>query len=295
MSRALLAALALSSVAAFSGNVAAQALQKLTVQSFELSSDTSNPKLEVPFNLIVRVHVRERVASIDNLVLPILAELELGGDVRRLQTSPSGTDYTETISVIAHHTGKIEISPATLQAVDARDGRPKQYSSNSLTIDVGGGSLDPLAGMKRFVKAALHWLVTAALWAGGIVCVIALAVLLFAHRPAKMPAPTPATVVPAPPAPPMPPRSRRDQFSDALTVLRAERNRGAAVRVRAAVWRMIGASDGETLGDVLQRPDAADARTRALLRSLERAAFTYDADLAPAVDDACANLEAMLA
>jgi hypothetical protein len=280
-------------VALSSGNAPAQTLQKLTVQSFDLSSDTANPKLEVPFNLIVRVHVRERVASIDNLELPILAELELLGDERGVRTTASGTDYTETIAVVAHHTGKIPIAPATLQAIDARDKRPKQYSSNPLTIEVGGGSLDPFAGSRRFLQTAIHWFLRAALWGGGVICVVALVALIFHHRPVKPVAPPPQAPAPAAP-PPAPPRSRRDQLSDALTVLRAERNRGAAVRVRAAVWRMIGASDGETLGDVLQRPDASDARMRSLLRSLERAAFTYDADLSPAIDDACADLEAML-
>lgn len=292
------AALAIVSVAIFSATAAAQALQKLTVESFSLSSDTPNPKLEVPFHLIVRVHVRERVSStaFDNLVLPILAELELRGDERQVRTSPSGTDYTETIAVVAHHTGRIEIAPATLQAIDARDGRAKQYSSNPLAVNVVGGSLDPLAGAGRFGENALRWLLQIALWAGGIICVLALAALVFYHRPAKRLAPPPQAQAPVPvPPPPAPRRSRRDQLSDALTVLRAERNRGAAVAVRAAVWRMIGASDGETLADVLQRPDASDARMRSLLRSLERAAFTYDADLTPAIDDACANLETMLA
>lgn len=279
-------------VALSSGNAPAQTLQKLTVQSFDLSSDTANPKLEIPFKLIVRVHVRERVTSIDNLELPILAELELLGDERGVRTTASGTDYTETIAVVAHHTGRIAIAPATLQAIDARDKRPKQYSSNSLTIEVGGGSLDPFAGSRHFLQSAIHWFLRAALWGGGVICVVALVALIFHHRPVKTAAPPPPA--PAPAAPPAPPRSRRDQLSDALTVLRAERNRGAAVRVRAAVWRMIGASDGETLGDVLQRPDASDARMRSLLRSLERAAFTYDADLSPAIDDACADLEAML-
>lgn len=282
-------------VALSSGIVAAQTLQKLTVQSFDLSSDTAGPKVEVPFHLIVRVHVRERVAStaFDNLVLPILAELELRGDERQVRTSPSGTDYTETIAVVAHHTGRIAIAPATLQAIDARDGRAKQYSSNPLSVDVGGGSLDPFAGSKHFLQAAIHWFVRTALWAGGIICVVALVALIFHHRPPERAALTPQAPAPAP-APTKPPRSRRDRLSDALIVLRAERNRSAAVRVRSAVWRMIGASDGETLADVLQRPDATDARLHSLLRSLERAAFTYDADLSPAIDDACANLEAML-
>ena len=287
-------ALALLLGIAMCGGASAQALQKLTVRSFDLSSDTPDPQLEVPFHLIVSVHVRERVSSIDNLELPILAELELQGDERTVKPSGSGTDYTETISVVAHHTGTITIAPATMQAIDARDGRPKQYSSNGLTLHVSGGTLEPLARGESFAARALHWFSWVALWIGGVICAVAvIALALHRRSPKSAPAPEPpAAPQPVPAA--SPPRSRRDQLSDALTVLRAERNRNAAVRVRSAVWRTIGASDGETLADVLTRPDAADLRMRDVLRSLERAAFTYDADLQDAIEAACASLEAAI-
>ena len=61
-------------------------------------------------------------------------------------------------------------------------------------------------------------------------------------------------------------------------MLRADRNRPTAVRVRTVVWELIGASEGETLADVLRRPEAADPRMAGVLRALERAAFTYDDD-----------------
>ena len=66
------------------------------------------------------------------------------------------------------------------------------------------------------------------------------------------------------------------------------------MRVRGAVWAMVGANDGETLGDVLKRPEAEGA-FRDLLIALERAAFTYDLDLPAAVNDACLALERALA
>ena len=278
-------------VALLAGAAGAQALQKLTVQSFELSSDTAQPALEVPFHLIVRVHVLQRVSAIDDIELPILAELELLGDERRVTASASGTDYVETISVVAHHTGTIAIAPVTLQAIDARDGRPKQYFSNALTLHVAGGSLEPMATGEDVAVRILRLFAWTALWIGGVTCVVTVLALAFFHRPAK---PLPSQPAAAPPAA-QTPRSRREQFADALTVLRAERTRGAAVRVRTAVWRMIGASEGETLADVLRRSDAADPQMRVLLRSLERAAFTYDDDLPAAVEDACASLEAVTA
>jgi hypothetical protein len=56
---------------------------------------------------------------------------------------------------------------------------------------------------------------------------------------------------------------------------------------------MVGASDAETLTDVLRRPLAADPSLRDLLRALERAGFTHDADLRVAVAAAIAQLERM--
>ena len=63
------------------------------------------------------------------------------------------------------------------------------------------------------------------------------------------------------------------------------------MRVRTAVWRMVGASEGETLAAVLRRPQTNDPVQRRLLIALERSAFTYDDDLRAAINDTCAALE----
>jgi len=292
----LVAAVAcVASLFAASGQARGTSLQRLTVTSFTLSADTLAPQIEVPFRLMVSLHVREAVPEIDNLNLPILAELELQGDERQTRAGPGGTDYVETIEVIAHHTGDISIAPATLQAIDARDGKPKQYSTNPLTLHVVGGALEPLQQGGSFAAAALALALRILEWLVAIAVVIVAVVWLFRRR--RRPAPPPAPAAPLPVAVPVarPARSLREQLQDALTVLRAERTRGAAVRVRAAVWGMVGASDGETLADVLQRPQANDPRMRDLLRALERAAFTYDDDLTAAIGDACGALERYLA
>lgn len=284
-------------VLALAGPLRAQTLESLTVESFTLSADTAHPKIEEPFHLIVALRVRERVTQIDDLELPILAELELLGDERRVVTDSSGTQYRETITVVAHHTGSIAIAPATLQAIDARDGHPKQYFTNPLTLAVSGGSLEPLAGTGTFADLVTRYLGRAILLGAGVLCAILLGVL-FLRRPravAHVPAAPAPVTVPRPAIQPTAPRSRRDRLQDALTVLRAEPTRASAVRVRTAVWSMVGASEGETLADVLQRPQAGDARTRDVLRALERAAFTYDADLRAAIEDACNALERALA
>lgn len=267
-----------------------QNLARLTVESFTLSSDTARPQIDVPFHLIVTLRTRERVLEIDNLELPILAELELLGDERQTSAGPHGTLYRETITVVAHQTGTIAIAPATLQAIDARDGKPKQWYTNALRLQVGGVSRQALSNDEQVALAIASAALRALLWLLGIACVAAIAVLLFRRRRVPLPA-APA----APPSPPQPARSHRDQLQDALTVLRAEPTRPAAVRVRSAVWRMVGATDGETLGDVLRRSESSDTRMRSLLIALERGAFTYDDDLQAAIRDACSALEASLA
>jgi hypothetical protein len=268
-----------------------QNLARLTVESFTLSSDTARPQIDVPFHLIVTLHVRERVLEIDNLELPILAELELLGDERQTSAGPHGTLYRETITVAAHRTGTITIAPATLQAIDARDGKPKQWYTNALRLQVGGVSREILRNDEHAALAVLGAVLRALLWAAGIACVAAIAVLVFRRRQPPLPLPS----APPVPEPSQAPRSRREQLQDALTVLRADPTRAAAVRVRSAIWRMVGATDGETLADVLHRPEASDPRMRSLLIALERGAFTYDDDLDAAIRDACSALERSLA
>ena len=285
-------AAALAFVAAFlasAGSASAQGLARLTVLSFTLASDTNVPRIEVPFHLIVTLRVRERVSQIANINLPMLAQLELLGDERETVTGPRGTQYRETITVVAHQAGGIAIAPATLQAIDARDGKPKEWYTNGLTLHVGGAAPHVLRDALQLVRAialALFWVL---LWLVGIGCIVLAAVLLFRRR--RRPAVATYAPPPAPPPTPIIERSRREQAEDALAVLRTERSRPAAVAVRSAIWRMVGASDGETLGDVLRRPESHDEIMRQLLIALERSAFTYDDDLPRAIDDACSALE----
>ena len=84
--------------AAVSAGAPAQALQRLAVTSFALSTDTASPAIDVPFHLVLRLRVRQHVARIENLDLPILAELELLGDVRETVSNAGGTEYRETIT-----------------------------------------------------------------------------------------------------------------------------------------------------------------------------------------------------
>ncbi len=254
-----------------------------------LSSDTASPRIDTPFHLTVTLRVRERVGRIDNLDLPILAQLELLGDERETASGPHGTLYRESITVVAHQGGALAIAPATLQAIDARDGKPKQWFTNELRLRVTGGAVAPLSGgpgaLLGATLAALRLFVWVCLLVLGLGCVAAIAVLLFRRRP----------VARAAPVPPLCARGAHAvatrEAEAALAALRAQQSRATAVAVRTAIWRMAGAWDGETLNDVLRQTGAHDTTMRDLLTALERSAFTYEGDLRAAIDDACRALE----
>jgi hypothetical protein len=275
-------------VSAFSTVASAQSLQRLTVTQLTLAADTARPHIEIPFHLIVTAHVRERVSELDNLDLPILAELELLGDEHVLVAQSGGTTYRETITVVAHHSGAITIAPVTLDATDARNGKNFRYSSNSLTLHVLGpgaaiaAASDAWQGLRALIAALLRLALTLA----GVAGIILLIAVLIRRRP--LPAPV---VTLAPPVPVV--RDPRAQLREALSALQHDRTRAGAMRARHIVRRMVGATDAETLADVLRRPLATDPQLRDLLRALERAGFTHDADLTAAIAAAVAQLERM--
>ena len=269
----------------------AQSLQRLTVTQLTLSADTTTPRIEVPFHLVVTAHVRERISELDNLDLPILAELELLGDEHVLVPQSGGTTYRETITVVAHHSGAITIAPVTLDATDARSGKNFRYSSNSLTLHVQGPAAaiaaagDAWQGLRSLLSALLRLLLILAGFAG---IVVLAAVLIRRRAPA---APPPPVVTLAPPVPVA--RDPRAVFREALGALQHDRSRTGAMRARHIIRRMVGATDAETLADVLRRPSASDPQLRDLLNALERAGFTHQADLTAAVAAAIAQLERM--
>ncbi|MDP9024438.1 MAG: hypothetical protein M3N13_03545 [Candidatus Eremiobacteraeota bacterium] len=280
-------ALALVAAAAIAPSAQAQSLQHLSVRQFTLSADTAAPKLEVPFHLVLTVRAGERVSSIANLDLPILAELELLGDERRVTSDRSGTTYREIIGVVAHHAGDIHVSPATVDAIDPRDRRGKRYFSNDLTLHVTGAVLAPLTSAGNSARSLLRAVMNAILLVAGIAATVFIVMTLARRRRRQV-----GVALPLPdPVIEPPERSARDVLHDGLLALRAERTREAAVAVRSLARHIIGASERETLADVLRRPGAYDPRMRDVLRTLERAAFTYDSDVTAAIGAAIHALE----
>jgi hypothetical protein len=282
--------LVIAAVAALSARTVAQSLQRLTVTQLTLSADTTSPHIEQPFHLIIIARVRERIKELDNVNLPILAELELLGDEHTLVSSAHGTTYREMITVVAHHSGTITIAPVTLDAIDPRDNRAKRYFSNSLTLQVGGAVLAPpsMSGVWDAIRAFLRAIATLALIVIGLTGIGVLLAAFLRRRPAP-----PVRAPDPPPEPAAAVNDPKTMISQALSVLRAEPTRAGAMRARAIVRRMFGASETETLQDVLRRPNVSDHAARGLLRALERAGFTYERDLSAAIAAAIAEMERM--
>lgn len=277
LAAAFAAALALFAVAAH-----ADQLPRLHVTAFSISADTAHPMAEQPFHLVIDVRVAQRVTSLYGVVLPMFGPLEILGDEKQLLAGPAGTEYRETISVVSHQSGTVSIAPAYLDAVDARDGKAKRFLSNALTLHVGGAAAASLVPLLRIVAEI----------AAGIVVVLLMAwgVLRFRRPSYAIVPPVEEAPSTAPPAV-EPPAKDEHPYATALVDLRADPSRAGARRVRERMWQHIGASQFDTLADVLRRPAAHDAAVRGVLRALERAAFTHDADLQSALDDAIAVLQ----
>ncbi len=256
------------------GLACADPLPRLHITALTLASDRARPQAERPFHLTMFAHVSERIDSL-GVVLPQLSGLEILGDERHVVHTKDGTDYRESLTIVAHVSGPIDVQPVYVDAIDGRDGKPKRFLSNPLHLLVTGG-------MSAAAIPAANAFGGIFLFAG--VCVVgALAVVLALRRRARPAAPVhtvPAMVLPQA----VPIRSVRDEARDAFAVLQRERTRSAAMRLRSLLRRMVGAGDGETLSEVMRTRPALDPRQRAALTAAERAVFTDETGFAGALD-----------
>lgn len=234
-----------------------------------LAADTARPKLDAPFSVTLSIRVVGNAGPLQNVYLPTFIGPEELGDVREQSSGPSGTLYRETLRLVAHTRGPLTITPGYLDAIDARDGKPKRFLSNDLHLNVEAG---PPVSQLLFARS-LEWAI------GAIALLAALVLLRRRFAPAAVQIardepPAPAPFLPAAPS----------ELDDALSQLRARRDRQSVMRVRRALWRIAGADDGCTLNDVLRKPQAIDAHLRRLLVGIERAAFVEDGRLGAAID-----------
>ena len=275
------AALLLATVAA----AGAQGLPKLTVSALGMHADVSRAAVGQLFHITIHAHVAQPGVGLEELVvLPEYTNLTPLGDVRATTSGPGGTDYTETLSVSGVHPGTAEISPVTIDAIDAKTGKSERFSSNALSIEIVDGTLgqNPVSWIAGVAATVVRWLV-------GVLGILAAIFVLFAllRRRRGRTLPPPRYVAPPPPPPP-PARvveTPQTRLRVSIDRLRREPTRANAVAVRAELFALAGASETETLGSILARLNGDNPALRAALRSAERAAFIEDRYIIGAIND----------
>ncbi|HEY9180173.1 MAG TPA: hypothetical protein VIO32_05605 [Candidatus Baltobacteraceae bacterium] len=254
------------------GIVHAQQYQHLHVLGFTLSSDDAHPRIETPFHVSLTIRVAEKQFNGDNVFLPSFEGAEELGDLRQVLHDARGTTYRETLTLVAHARGSLHVSEAYLDAIDARDGKPKRFLSNSLTLPVGGG---PVTRAWNLFRTLLLVVIAFVLFAAAVAA-IALVQASRRKLPPIRAAEPPAAVVAG---------RQRDEVEEAFTQLRHARNRRAVLALRSALWLRAGADPGATLNDVLVRTSAHRLALRHVLVAVERAAFVEDARLNDAIEE----------
>jgi len=262
---------------------AAQSLARLHVRSFEMVADRYDVKVGETIHLRITALVRERIAQLNNVTLPELSGFDLLGDERSCYPeADGGTRCVEAMSIAPQQPGDVTIAPATLDAIDARDGRPSRFATGNLSIKV---EADPDAWFSSWLAAFGSVLWPLLRLAGVVVLAgVALAAIAWAFgRPRT--APPPPQPVPAQPPP-------LEDFGLLIARLGAEPTRANVVAVRDALRRRIGARPEETFGDLLARGAVGDDRELlAAMNAIERAAFCEQQRLGEAVQDALRVLQ----
>jgi hypothetical protein len=281
-----LSALAFACVASLTPAAQAQALLTLHVRSFSMSLDKTTVRVGETFHLTIAAHVDQQLLELDNVTLPDFSGFEISGDERRCSSSRRGTDCVEVLTLDATQPGIRTLAPTGMDAIDARNGKPSRFLTNSVTIEVGPPTLLS-SGLPSWLRdALLAVLRQIALLLVGLAALAALIWALARRKPRP-----PASV-----APPLPPASapagNGASWQSLLAALAAEPSRPRVVAVREALRKRVGARDDETLADlVARRASAGDESVRAALAAVERAAFCEDERLDQAVRAALPLLE----
>lgn len=277
MARLAAAGVALAALAAAPLVAAAQPLPSLHVRNFSLALDRTRIRVGEPLRLTITVDVAEKVPQIAGVVLPNLAGFDELGDERRCTSAAAGTTCVETLTLEPTGLGTRTLGPATLDAVDARSGKPSRFATNSVVVRVdeaGGISGDSVReGIYGFadlvIRVALVLLV--------VVLGAALIARLFRRRPA---APIPKAVFDPQPLNYENPRAPAAvAFPELVAALEREPSRANAVALRDALRARVGAGERETQRDLDVRGAISDPRESAGMGALERAAFCPGPDV----------------
>jgi len=265
----------------------AQALQRLHVRSVVTSVEPQRVRLGDMLRLVLRVRVDERIARLDNVTLPDLGGFDVLGDERHCLPERHGTACSEALSLAPSVAGVRSIGPITLDAIDAKTGRPTRFGSNAVSVTVVDSQLaSPAKALGSAVFGMLRLLAIALLVALAVIA----AVLWFRRRKPAPAARVPSGALLATYAP----RDEDARWRTTIEHLRARPSRARVDAVRAILRERVGARADETFADLaargahLEQPSAMEA-----LRLIERAAFVDEAHLTRAVLDALPALESV--
>lgn len=240
-------------------------LRTLHVEALAMRADRSTLRVGEVFHLAIHVRVRERVAALDELVVPDVGTMQLLGDERSTTRAAAGTDIVETLTLEPTASGRVTFAPAYLDAIDARTHRPSRFSSNPVTVIVGAPAATAIATTHMAIAFATALLALLAL-------VAALGILIALGRLRARRERASVTIAP-PLAPPQPAAAvpPRDRVAAALHAFRTAPSPVTLLALRGELFRAAGASAGATLRDALRAN--GDGGLRAALMAAERAAF----------------------
>jgi hypothetical protein len=242
-------------------SVPAAALRALHVDALSMRADRTQLQVGQVFHLSIHAHVRERIAALDELVVPDVGTMKLEGDERHVTSTPSGTDVIETLTLEPTQSGSFTFSGAYLDAIDARTGKPSRFSANPVRVGVAAPGYR-LPTVQSIAQTFVAVSVIVALVAGVVV-----AIVLVLRVPRAVAGAVPAPVAP----PPALRRTPRDDVADALRAYRVAPANGSLTRLRETLFAAAGTPGGATLRDALAA--TADQPLRAALVAAERTAF----------------------
>jgi hypothetical protein len=261
----------------------AQSLASLHVRSFTMAIDRTNLRVGERLQLTISAHVDERVTELDNVTLPDLSGFDTIGDERRCAASSRGSDCTETLTLEPTVAGDRTIAATVMDAIDARNGKPSRFSTNTVALRVAPAPPQ----LPTWLRPVL-WSIVLAILPLVLVVLAAWALIWGFGRGKRSTARTSVFVPPPAPAIFIDPA---DHIRRLVAELARDPSRVRALAVRAALRALVGARDDETLADLTRRRDMTE-RVRVLeaLRAIERASFCEDERVAQAVAEALPSL-----
>jgi hypothetical protein len=286
--RALSAGLALLALAP--AGAAAQGYPVLHVVALAQHADRLTVEPSGIFHVTIHVRITQRRDRLDELILGSFSDCEIISNETVRTALPAGTDFVERLTIQALAPGEATISPAYIDAIDPRLGRPMRYSSNAVRVRVAGG-LPVQLDLHGWGENVRRLLVAVAIVASLFAAVFVVAVVFVRRRRRPQPAAERVAMplAPRPPSPPPVPEGPA-RLEAALERFRRERSVAALVALRAELFAVAGARAGATLVDALRASGGRDDALRAALLAAEAALFGPAAEREAAGDALLAAL-----